>query len=161
MVEIQGLDQVLARLQSVERTITDLTPAYREAIQNLRGHVVRNFDTAGAASGRRWRSLRQSTLRARRRGWGYYRRGGGGKGRAPLVWTGALLQDFAGYGPRHIERVGRTEFEWGANYPVGWKSGRNWYRRVPLRFKNRAQRNSVVIAPIVDYVRRRLERSEG
>lgn len=156
MIEIQGLDALITRLRNLERVASDLSPAYRGAIANLRQHVLRNFDTRGAISGRRWRSLRQSTLRARRHGWGYYRRGGGGASKVPNVWTGALLQDFVGYGPRHVERVGRFEFEWGAHYPVGWRSGRKWYRRVPLRFRGRAQRNEVVLAPIIGYIRQEL-----
>lgn len=151
-MELRGVTGVSKRLTRVTSALHSLPVAFRRAIKNLERHVVLTFDTKGAHSGRKWRSLRASTLEARRRGWGYYRRGGGGRSRSPLVWTGALLRDFIGRGPRHIERVTPYTFEWGADYPKGFGSGRNWYRRVPLRFKPR-QRTAVVLAPIMDYIK--------
>lgn len=154
-----GLSQVMARLNKITRATQDFTPAWRDATRTLTRYVQLTFDTQGARSGRRWRRLRRRTTRARKQGWGYYRRGGGGAGRFANVFTGTVLRDFVGHGPRHIERVTRTQFEWGADYPVGRGSGRNWYRRVPFRRGRGGQRVKwLIMAPMLGHLRRALTR---
>jgi len=150
----QGLQAVQARVAKVIDAIRDPTPAYRESIRNLERHVKLTFDSGGTHSGKRWRRLRPRTRKARRMAWGYYARSGGGAD--PNFWSGQLYRDYVEHGPKHIERVWRGGFEWGANYPSGFRSGRKWYRRTVLRFGRRGQRTAVAIGPLYDHIRNAL-----
>lgn len=149
---IQGLQSWQVRVSRVIDAIRDPTPGYRESIRNLERHVKLTFATKGAHSGKRWRRLRPRTRKARRMAWGYYRRAGGGD--EANVWTGQMYRDYVAHGPKHIERIWRGGFEWGADYPSGFGSGRKWYRRTVLRFGRRGQRTAVAVGPIYDHIRR-------
>lgn len=147
-----GLKDVARRLERVTRAIERRETAWRRSIRNLERHVERTFATRGAhASRRTWRRHRRGTKKARRRGWGYYRRAGGGV--QVNVWSGQVLRDFARHGPKHIEWISRSGFEWGADYQSGLGANRKWYRRTPLRFGRRGQRTAVVLGPYFDQVK--------
>lgn len=153
-LNVRGLQALQLRVGKVVDAIRDPTPGYRESIRNLERHVKLTFATKGTHSGKRWRRLKPRTRKARKMAWGYY--AGGGGGTDPNVWTGQLYRDYVEHGPKHIERISRGGFEWGADYPSGFRSGRKWYRRTVLRFGRRGQRTAVAVGPVYDHVRKSL-----
>lgn len=83
------------RLERFARSISDLTPANREASIALYGWTIRNFDRQGGLQGG-WAPLAPSTIRQKQRI---------GK-QVPLVRTGALRANFTSFFSRDNAGVG-------------------------------------------------------
>lgn len=153
---LEGLDRVRARIEKVVRAVQDPTPGFRAAIPVAEQYVRLTFATQGASSHRRrWRGLKRSTKRARKKRWGYYRRSGSGTAN---IWSGATLRAFLG-GAKHIRRISRTQLEWGADIPAGRGSGRSWWRKTPMKLIPGHQGVAVpppVIRTVIDHYRKSL-----
>ena len=132
----------IVRLQRKEAKIKDYRPGLKRSADSLERYKERAFESDGASTGKKWRRLKRTTQRARRRRWGFYGRIAGA-GREPLEWSGKLRRAF-----RTLELSVRS-LRWGVKLPEKW----NLRRRNPLRFRSALDKRVVVIDPIIRWLR--------
>lgn len=150
-------------LQVSQARLTNLTPAWNRAADNLERHVELNWLSRGTLTRKRWPSLKRATRKARRRRWGYYRRPGtfGGVNEM-LVWTGRFRRAFKKGSPDHIRTITPMSLHWGAAVHFSRGSGSllpdargrsiNLRRRIPLKFRDTGERAHLIFRPIFEYI---------
>lgn len=102
--------------------IADLSHPMAVIADNLRAFEQRVFDTEGQAlNGERWKALEDSTVKARKNRWGYYKktgRGAEGPSRRILHWRLALRDSLTQKkDANHIEEISRTGLVFGTKDP--------------------------------------------
>ena len=155
--QLEGLDEIVERIAGLESRAADPQPALEVVANLLELHVQRTFATEGAHSGHPWPPLGESTVRARTRRWGYYRRwaptaGAGGIGPI-LTWHGRLARSFARGGVAHIRLVSPSGLTWGSGvvYGIYHQSSRprtRLPRRAPIAFRDDFQQREILFQPV-------------
>lgn len=154
---ISGLAEIVARIGGMQGRARDPSPALHVVANLLEAHVQRNFETEGAHGGTPWPPLASSTIRARTRRWGYYRRwppteGAGGSG-PPLLWHGRLKRSFARGGVAHIRIVSPSGLTWGSGvvygtYHQSTRPRTRLPRRPPIAFRDDFQQREILFQPL-------------
>lgn len=140
--------RALDRIAALEERVKHPEPGLELVADVLEAHVAEVFRTEGGWLNNPWAPLGARTVRARARGWGYYRlpaTAGVGPASPILVWTGRLRSSFRMGGYSHVRAVQSGELTWGsslsyASYPLR--------RRPALAFRDDWQRREVVFQPL-------------
>ena len=104
MVQLGGIDSQAFLLGRVIPAIKEPTRPLRAAVEALRDFARIQFE--GGGSPIRWAPLKPSTIKARQRGYGIYKRPHVGGLSDPLHWSGDLKLSAMGLGPKGITKVG-------------------------------------------------------
>jgi hypothetical protein len=153
---LEGTGAILAKFGGIAERLQHPEPALNIVADLLEAHVALNFATAGARVGRPWAPLAPSTVRARTRRWGYYRRAPGAgalPGGPPLRWTGDLAASFRQGSPLHIRAVTATSLTWGsddprAKYHQSTAPRHRLPRRPPIAFASDFQQREIAFTPL-------------
>lgn len=159
--QLEGLDEIVEKIGGIEARAQDPQPALHVVANLLEAHVARTFATEGAHGGRPWPPLAASTVEARTRRWGYYRRwapvaGAGGVGPI-LTWHGRLARSFRRGGVAHIRIVTPSGLTWGSGvtYGIYHQSTKPRFRlprRAPIQFRDDFQRREILFQPVRLYL---------
>lgn len=153
-LSLNGLDEVVDKIAGLEARARNLSPAFQIVADLLEAHVAMTFATQGARSGKPWAPLAPSTVRARTRRWGYYRRVRPGPDAAAigpiLVWSGRTRGSFRRGSRDHVRQISDRELAWGSKREIVrfHQLGRGRRRRPPLAFKDDFQKRELVYQPI-------------
>jgi phage gpG-like protein len=159
--QITGLAEISERIGGITARAADPRPALEVVANLLELHVQRNFETQGAQGGKPWPPLAASTVRARTKRWGYYRRWSPTSNAGPsgpiLVWHGRLQRSFARGGVAHIRIVSPSGLTWGSGvvYGIYHQSTRPRSRlpwRPPIAFRDDFQQREILFQPIRLYL---------
>ena len=154
--KVGGLDPLVKKFKAMEKRGKNLAPVLRVIDELLDRHVEKNFETQGAHGGRAWAALKRSTITARTRRWGYYRRRP--RGASPsgpvLQWTQGLKQSWQKGKKDHIRILTRRSLRWGSAHPAApfHQKGKGRRKRQMLRFANSFQRREITARPISMYL---------
>lgn len=159
--QLEGLEEIVERIGGLKERIADPRPALEIVANLLEAHVAQNFTTQGGHSGTPWPPLADSTVRARTRRWGYYRRWApisGASGASPILqWHGRLSRSFRRGGVAHIRHVSPSGLTWGSGvaYGIYHQSSRprkRLPRRPPIAFRDEFQRREILFQPVRLYL---------
>lgn len=159
-VTVAGHSRLATRLDRMDDRLVDLRrPLRQEVAPRLRLRAKDAFRTKGQSHGSPWAPLAPSTLRAKARGWGYYRRGAGG---GTLRARGQLQKSYTRKSShKHVEDITRFGMEWGSKHPLAHLHAQGPSSRGPapplpsrpvIGFRNAFERYKVVVEPIEDHV---------
>lgn len=158
---ISGIEEIVERIGGIHERARDPSPALEVVANLLELHVQRNFATQGAQGGLPWPPLADSTVQARTRRWGYYRRwaptAGVGGAQPVLVWHGRFKRSFTRGGVAHIRHVSPSGLTWGSGvvYGIYHQSTRprtRLPRRPPIAFRDDFQKREILFQPLRLYV---------
>lgn len=153
---LNGVEEILERIGGIEARAQDLRPALEVTANLLELHVARTFATEGAHSGHPWPPLAASTVRARTKRWGYYRRWApvnAGPTGPVLQWHGRLARSFQRGGVAHIRVVSPSGLTWGSGVAYGiyhqsTRPRKRLPRRAPIAFRDDFQRREIMFQPV-------------
>jgi len=158
---ITGLEEIVETIGGIHDRARDPSPALHVVANLLEAHVQRNFATQGTQGGHPWPPLASSTVQARTKRWGYYRRwapAAGVTAVAPvLVWHGRLQRSFARGGVAHIRIVSPSGLTWGSGvvygiYHQSTQPRSRLPRRPPIAFRDDFQQREILFQPIRLYL---------
>lgn len=152
-MSLEGTERILARFGGIQERLAHPEPALNIVADLLEAHVAQQFVTQGQRAGRPWAPLRPSTIRARTRRWGYYKRAprAGVAAAGPvLAWTGELAQSFHQGSPLHVRTITPTSLTWGSRDPKArfHQGGRGRLRRQPIAFTSDFQKREIAFTPL-------------
>ncbi len=156
-LDVTGLEALVADIAGLRKRLANLTPAYRVIANLLERHVAAQFSSQGKRLGNPWRPLAPSTVKARARRWGYYRRpsaAGVGSTRPILTWSARLRKSFRRGSPDHVRQVASSGLTWGSSVPYGIYHDSpaprlgHLPRRQILGFANPIQEREILVRPI-------------
>ena len=160
-IDIVGIKPLVDEIGGIRKRLKNPTPAYRVTANLLERHVRATFSSQGKRIGSSWKRLAESTVLARRRGWGYYRKApafGAGPTGPILTWTGRLRRSFGRGGAGHIRQVAVSGLIWGSSVPYGIfhdspapRVG-TLPRREILGFVNTFQEREILVRPLQLYL---------
>lgn len=159
--QLEGLEEIVERIGGLKARAANPQPALEVVANLLEAHVQQNFATAGAHGGSPWPPLAASTVRARTKRWGYYRRwaptADASGSRPILVWHGRLQRSFARGGVAHIRVVSPSGLTWGSGvaYGINHQSTQprtRLPRRAPIQFRDDFQRREILFQPVRLYL---------
>lgn len=136
---------------AARENMDDLRPAFAVITENLRSLARRTFDSEGTALGAAWQPLAAATVRARARGYGYYK-GGGQEGPAHkiLQWRHVLRDSLTDVdAPGGIASLSATTLIFGTSVPQGaFNQSTRRFLGLPAAFVR-----TDVLPPIANYLR--------
>ncbi len=160
-INISGIEAKVAEIGGIRKRLANPTPAWRASANLLEKHVATVFSSEGVRGGARWRRLAPATVKARTRGWGYYRRpptAGAGATSPILGWTGRLRKSFARGGRQHIRHIAVSGLTWGSTVRYGIfhdspgpRTGK-LPRRAILKFSSIFQQREILVRPLQLYL---------
>lgn len=160
-IAITGIEAKVNEIGGIRKRLANPTPAWRASANLLEKHVKGIFSSQGARAGKAWRKLAASTVEARTRGWGYYRRPpafSAGPRSPILTWSGRLRRSFTRGGTGHIRTLSVSGLTWGSSIPYGifhdspgLRAG-NLPRRPILTFLTRFQEREILVRPLQLYL---------
>ena len=160
-IETLGIEALVKEIGGIEARLKNPTPAYRATANLLERHVASVFATQGARGGTLWKRLAPSTVKARTRRWGYYRKTpklGAGPTSPILTWSARLRNSFARGGAGHIRRLSVAGLTWGSSVRYGIfhdspgpRTG-NLPRRAILTFSSPFQEREILVRPLQLYL---------
>ena len=160
-IDIVGITPLVDEIGGIRKRLKNPTPAYRVTANLLERHVRATFSSQGKRIGSPWKRLATSTVLARTKRWGYYRKApafsAGARGPI-LTWTGRLRRSFGRGGTGHIRQVATSGLIWGSSVPYGifhdspgLRAG-NLPRRPILTFLTRFQEREILVRPLQLYL---------
>ncbi len=160
-IDILGIEPKVKEIAGIRERLANPMPAWRATANLLEKHVAGVFSTQGVRGGSLWKRLAPSTVKARRKGWGYYRRPAGfnaGPTKPILTWTGRLRESFGRGGGSHIRHVSVSGLIWGSRVRYGIfhdspgpRVGR-LPRRSILSFVSIFQEREILVRPLQLYL---------
>lgn len=160
-IDITGIEGKVKEIGGIRKRLANPTPAWRASANLLEKHVRGVFSSQGVRGGSLWRRLAPSTVKARTRGWGYYRRPaafGAGPTSPILTWSGRLRKSFTRGGAGHIRRLSVSGLTWGSSIPYGIfhdspgpRTG-SLPRRPILSFLSIFQEREILVRPLQLYL---------
>ncbi len=157
-IDVAGDEALSKKIGGILDRLRRPLPAYVATANLLEKHVRAVFQTQGKRLGRGWKKLAPSTVKARTKRWGYYRRKApsfGASGASPiLTWSGNLRLSFARGGAGHIRQVSQSGLIWGSSVRYGRfhdspgpRAGR-LPRRAILDFVTQFQKREILVRPL-------------
>lgn len=160
-IDVHGIEPLVKNIGGMRRRLRNPAPAYRVTANLLEKHVAAVFQSQGARLGLGWKALAPSTVKARKRRWGYYRqvpRFRAGPTRPILTWSGRLRWSFRRGKPGHLRQVSASGLTWGSSVPYGGyhdsagpRRG-SLPRRAILDFQNEFQEREILVRPFQLYL---------
>lgn len=142
---------VSKKLGRIAATCRDFTVPFNAAADRLlETFSVDVFNNQGDANAH-WRPLAASTLRARERGWGYYKQAGVAAMGTALIWTGKMRASFRKTVDRLSLQIDNTDPKFKYHQLGGSRNGRAAPPRRRMLYLSK-QYITVVIDEIRDYV---------
>lgn len=121
-IDITGIEGKVKEIGGIRKRLANPTPAWRASANLLEKHVESVLSSQGVRGGSLWRKLAASTIEARSRRWGYYRRPAAfnaGPTSPVLTWSGRLRRSFTRGGFQHIRTLSVSGLIWGSRVPYG------------------------------------------
>ena len=121
-ISISGIKGKVDEIGGIRKRLADPRPAWRASANLLEKHVAAVFSSEGRRGGRKWKRLAPSTVEARTKGWGYYRRPpafNAGPRSPILTWSGRLRKSFKRGGTGHIRQLSVSGLIWGSSNRYG------------------------------------------
>lgn len=158
-VDVDGVDDIDRRLTKTAVLMRDLSTPLKGVARTLRRRAARQFQTQGRAFGTPWPSLSPKTIRARMRGWGYYRSGGAGR---MLSASGGLRRSFTSRAHTdHVSDIRRQSMRWGSKHNLAHLHAQGPQSRGPagplpkreiIAFRSDEERDELFREPIAEHV---------
>lgn len=159
-VDVEGDERLRKALSGVTGLMKNLRPPLREIARGLRRRADLQFQTRGQAYNTPWPSRSPATMRARRRGWGYY--GTKGASGGPVQASGETRRSFTSpSSTKHVEKITRQTMEWGSKHPLAHLHTQGPQNRGPapplpqrpiIAFKFKKERDDFFREPIEEHV---------
>jgi len=160
-IDISGIEGKVDEIGGIRSRLKNPMPAWLATANLLEKHVGGVFASQGARGGSLWKPLAASTVKARTKRWGYYRRPpafSAGPTSPVLTWSGRLRRSFRRGGAGHVRHISASGLTWGSSVRYGIfhdspgpRTG-HLPRRAILAFGSIFQEREILVRPLQLYL---------